>query len=393
MGIFRRPRDASAVTPPAISEFWEWWAQARPTIEASLAAGPDTPVADSSGSAAHLDAPEADHVADLDLPDLDAADLDAPEPGPPGGGLSAETMEELSRRVHKIHPGLLWEIGGAEDRAPFLTVTGGGNPELRGITERWVRAAPSGAAAAGWVFHPARQPDPEMLNQDLILGDHEFDLEYVRLGMRADADRARVHLTAYHPDFLFVAEEQRIQVALNVLHWALGEDDVARWVGEVSIATEAPIDALPPSMLPSVIEQIAEPFAEPAWLTGEGRTPRGHPARLGARFPLHRQDYPLCDLHVAISVPYANSNPDRLPVEPSSSALRAFEKKLTRLGDRAVLAVRETGDGLRVFHLYVDPDSGVISELDQLAAGWPEGKARVASTSDPGWKALAPYQP
>jgi hypothetical protein len=360
MGIFRRPREASAVVPPAISEFWEWWAQARPTIEASLAAGPEP---------------------------------DAPEAAAPGEGLSAETIEELSRRVRKIHADLQWEIGGADDRTPSLTVTGGGDPGLRGITERWVRAAPTGGAAGGWRFHPARQADPEMLSQDLVLGDHEFDLEYVRLGMRADADRARVHISAYHPDFLFVAEDQQLQVALNVLYWALGEDDVARWIGEVTIATEAPIDSLAPSVLPMVVEQVAEPFAEPAWLTGEGRTPRGHPARLGARFPLHRQDYPLCDLHVAISVPYANSNPDRLPVEPSAGALRAFEKKLTKLGDRAVLAVRETGDGLRVFHLYADPDSGVISELDQLAAGWPEGKAKVASTADPAWKALAPYLP
>ncbi|TDC87570.1 DUF695 domain-containing protein [Actinomadura sp. 7K507] len=359
MGIFRRPRETSLVTPPAISEFWEWWAQARPTIEASLSAGPDQA-----------------------------------EPETPGEGLSAEAIEELSRRVHKIHSGLQWEIGGTDDRSPSLTVTGGGDPELRGLTERWARSAPATkSAAGGWSFHPARQPDAEMLTQDLVLGDHEFDLEYVRLGMRADTDRARVHVSAYHPDFLFVAEEQQLQVALNVLHWALGEDDVARWVGEISIATEAPIDSLPPSMLAAVVEQIAEPFTEPAWLTGEGRTPRGHPARLGARFPLHRQDYPLCDLHVAITVPYANSNPDRLPVEPSSGALRAFEKKLTKLGERAVLAVRETGDGLRVFHLYADPDSGVISELDQLAAGWPEGKAKVASTNDPGWRALSPYQP
>lgn len=361
MGIFRRPRESSAATPPAISEFWEWWAQARPTIEASLAASGAGPE-DAGGPA-------------------------------PGEGLSAEAIEELSRRVHRIHPDLQWEIGGADDRTPSLTVTGGGDPELRGLAERWFRAAPAGAAAGDWTFHPARRPDLEMLSQDLVLGDHEFDLEYVRLGMRADPDRARVHITAYHPDFLFVSEEQQVAVALHVLDWALGEDDVARWIGEVSISTEAPIDSLPPSMLSAVVEQIAEPFSEPAWLTGEGRTPRGHPARLGARFPLHRQDYPLCDLHVAITVPYANSNPDRLPVEPSSGALRAFEKKLTKLGDRAVLAVRETGDGLRVFHLYADPDSGVIAELDQLAAGWGEGKAKVASTADPGWKALAPYQP
>ncbi|MDL4771763.1 MULTISPECIES: DUF695 domain-containing protein [Thermomonosporaceae] len=401
MGIFRRPRDASASTLPAITEFWEWWAQARPTIEASLAAGPGTEAPGPDPSGADPSGADPLDLGSLDLGPLDLGSLDPDRPGPgapgeldaPGGGLSADAVDELSRRVHKIHPELQWEIGGAEDRAPTLTVTGGGDPELRGLSERWFRAAPAGAAAGGWRFHPARQADPEMLAQDLLLGDHEFDLEYVRLGMRADTDRARVDIGAYHPDFLFVAEEQQLQVAMHVLDWALGEDDVARWVGEVTIATEAPIDSLPPALLASVVEQIAEPFEEPEWLTGEGRTPRGHPARLGARFPLHRQDYPLCDLHVAITVPYAHSNPDRLPVEPSAGALRAFEKKLTKLGDKAVLAVRETGDGLRVFHLYADPDSGVIGDLDQLAAGWSEGKAKVASTADPGWRVLSAYLP
>ncbi|WP_395111122.1 DUF695 domain-containing protein [Actinomadura sp. SCN-SB] len=362
MGIFRRPREASAATPASISDFWEWWERRRPDIEASI----NAPEA-GAGPAA-----EGEHHAD---------------------GLPAPIVEELTHRVHRIHPALQWEIGGGDGDSPVLTLTGGGDPELRGLTERWVRAAPSGDAAHGWRFHPARQPDLEMLEHKLLLGDHEFDLDYVKLGMRADTARARVHISAYHPDFLFVSEEQQLQVARHVLDWSMGEDDVARWIGEVTIATEAPVDALPPAMLRAVVEQIAEPFEEPTWLTGEGRTPRGHPARLGARFPLHRQDYPLCDLHVAISVPYRHSNPDRLPVDPSSSALRKFEKKLAALGDRAVLAVRETGDGLRVFHLYADPDSGVIAELDQLAASWGEGKAKVASTNDPGWRALAPYQP
>jgi hypothetical protein len=342
MGIFRRPRDASSPSAPAIAEFWAWWEQTRPAVESTLS-----------------------------------------------DGLPTEVIEEMSRRIHKIHSGLQWEIGQG-DGTPGLTVTGGGVPELRGLAERWLLAAPGGS---GWEYHSARQADPEMLSQKLTLGDHELDLEYVRLGMRADETRARVHITAYHPDFLFLPDESQLQVASHILDWALGEDDVARWVGEIKIATEAPIDSLPPAMLSAVVQQIAEPFQEPSWLTGEGRTPRGHPARLGVRFPLHRQDYPLCDLHVAVSVPYAHSNPDRLPVEPSASALREFEKHLTSLGHRAVLAVRETGDGLRVFHLYADPDSGVLAEFDQLAAGWAEGRAKVASTPDPGWRALTPYRP
>lgn len=343
MGIFRRPRDTSSPSTPAIAEFWEWWGRTRTTIEAALA-----------------------------------------------DGLPTEIIEEISRRVHKIHPDLQWELGRTGADVPVLTVTGAGAAELRGVAERWWRAAPDGGS---WEYHAARQADPELLGQQLTLGDHEFDLEYVRLGMRADSGHARINVSAYHPDFLFVAEETQRQVTFHVLDWALGEDDVARWIGEVTIATEAPMDSLPPAMLSAVVQQIAEPFQEPSWLTGEGRTPRGHPARIGVRFPLHRQDYPLCDLHVAISVPYAHSNPDRLPVEPSSSALRTFEQRLAELGERAVLAVRETGDGLRVFHLYADPDSGVLAEFDQLAAAWSEGRAKVSSTPDPGWRALAPYQP
>ncbi|RFU37378.1 DUF695 domain-containing protein [Actinomadura logoneensis] len=365
MGIFRRPRETTSAVSPAISEFWEWWAGARPAVEASLSAVPDTPEALLSDGEAGAEA---------------------------ASGLTAEIMEELSRRVARIHPDLQWEIGGMEGRAPALTVSGGGDPELRGLAERWYRAAPDGDAAGGWDFHPARPADPEMLGQELQLGDHDFDLEYVRFGMRADQFRGRVDITAYHPDFLFVSEEHQVAVAFHVLHWALGEDDVARWVGEVKIASEEPVDSLPPAVLPMVVEQIVEDFREPTWLSGEGRTPRGHPAQFGIRFPVHRQDHPLADLHVEVSVPYQHANPDRLPVEPSASALRKFEKKLDALPD-SVLVVRQTGDGLRVFHMYVDPDSGVLAELDQLTAGWGEGKAKVASTPDPGWRALAPFQP
>jgi hypothetical protein len=351
MGIFgRRPRESATSFSPAIIEFWEWWNTARPGIEAALAAGE----------------PESGDTARTAL------------------------FEELNTRIHKINPELEWELARGHDDRPVLIVTGGGDPELRGLAERWRRAAPAGGG--DWVFHPARPADPEVLSRQLDLGDHEFDLEYVRMGMRADTARARVDISVYHPDFLFVDEESQLQVAYHVLHWALGEDDVARWVGSVSIATEQPVDALPPNLLAAVVEQIAEPFQEPAWLSGEGRTPRGHPSQVRVRFPVHRQDYPLCDLHVEVSLPYAQSNPDRLPVGSSASSLRAFEKKLTGFGDKAVLAIRVTGDGMRVFHLYADPDSGVVAELDQLAAGWSEGRARVVSVPDPGWRALQPYQ-
>lgn len=335
MGIFRRSPGAPAPHAEAITRFWEWWAQARRRLD---------------------------------------------------GGVPADIAEELSAHVEAINADLEWEIG----PGPSLIVSGGGVAELRGIAERWRIAAPDGDA---WRYHAARPADPAMLSGKLQIDDHEFDVEYVKMGLHADSARARVDITAYHPDFLFVPDDTRLALTFRVLDWALGEDDVARWVGEVKTTENEPMDALPATMLPAVVEQIAAPFAEPAWLTGEGRTPLGHAARVAVRFPLHRQDYPLCEAYVSVTLPYAHANPDRLPVEPSASALRKFEEAVEAMGTRAVLAAHETGDGRRVLHLYADPASGAVAELDQLAAAWSEGRAKVATRPDPGWTALAAYRP
>lgn len=351
MAIFRRSRDPQ---PVAIPQFWEWWSTVRTRFEAALPQllpnGPSGPGG----------------------PD-----------GPDGPDENAELVEQLSTHVAAVHPDLVWEFGAG----PSLTLSGAGAGMLRGITERWRVAAP----ADGWDYRAARQADPEALAGKLKVDEDEFDLEYVRFGLRADTGRARVHITAYHPDFLFVSEETQAVVAGRILDWALGEDDVARWVGDVMTVTEPPVDSLPPTMLPAVVDQIA--VREPVWLSGEGRTPLGHTARVVVRFPLHRQDHPLCDLHATVTLPYAHANPDRLPVEPSASALRIFEDALTALAPGVVIAAHETGDGKRVFHVYADPESGAVAELDQLAADWSEGRAKVVSRPDPAWQALAAYQP
>jgi hypothetical protein len=339
MGIFRRPRDPA---PDAtVRQFWTWWPSVRPRIEAGLAE---------------------------EMP--------------------SELLDEIAERVRAIHRDLDWEIGPGLSAAHSFTMTGTGRGELRGVTERWRRDAPD---EPDWEFHAARPARPRHLEQSISLDDHELDLSHVALGLRADMAKARVHVTAYHPDFLFLPDDARAVIANQILTWAVGEDDIARWIGEVIAAADKPVDALPPSALPSVVQQVAAAYAEPAWLSGEGRTARGHPARVAVRFPLHRQDHPLCDLHVAVSVPYAHTNPGRLPVDPSATALRGFADRLGELGDGVVLAAHETGDGRRVFHLYADPDSGVVARLDQLGAEWSEGRVRVATRPDPAWDAIAAY--
>ena len=129
------------------------------------------------------------------------------------------------------------------------------------------------------------------------------------MGLRADTARARIDITSYHPDFLFVPDETRLALTDRVLDWALGEDDVARWVGEVTTATDEPMDALPPSMLPPVVEQIPRRSASPpGWSARAVRrwgTPRGW--RCGSRCT--GRTIPLCDLYVSVALPYATVQP------------------------------------------------------------------------------------
>jgi hypothetical protein len=95
----------------AIEAFWAWWPTARPSVERAIATG---------------------QWGDL--------------------------VEQLTRRVHEMHPDLAWEFTRGQRAQHALCVTPEGRPELRALTERWLQAAP--AADPTWEYHPARPPSP-----------------------------------------------------------------------------------------------------------------------------------------------------------------------------------------------------------------------------------------
>lgn len=339
MGLFRR-RPSSSATPAGIEEFWQWWPGVREALTRD------------------------------------------------GDEIGEELTQEMARRVERIHQDLSWEIATSGDGHFALTLTGGGRDDLRALTERWARAAPPDDA---WEFRPAVAADRDSLDSVFRLDEHELELSHVALGVRVDTEHARVNVSVYHPDFLFLPEEAQEVTAQRALALALGEDEVSRWVGTITPAEERPVDALGLSALPAVTRQLADTHGGD-WLSGRTRTPRGRPALVKVRFPLRRVDHPLCDTHIVVSVPYAHANPDRLPVDPSAAALRAFGEKLDSVGPDAMLAAYETGDDHRVYHVYADSASGALGEIDQLAAGWQEGKVRITSRADPEWQALGPYR-
>ena len=100
-----------------IAEFWGWWPAARGRIQAAIE----------------------------------------------GGGFDDALVEEIAARVSAINPELDWELApGAKARHAFC-LSGKGNPELRRITEQWLRAAP--AIDQTWEYHPARRGSAELAAQ------------------------------------------------------------------------------------------------------------------------------------------------------------------------------------------------------------------------------------
>jgi Family of unknown function (DUF695) len=346
MRLFGRKSGADAGPAEGIGEFWTWWAEARPKLDALVAAG------------------ETDRLAEL-----------------------------IGPATQAVHPSLVWEIAAGLNAGRALVVTAAGDPELRAIAHRWAAAAP--AADALWEFHPSRWANPHAMDLTLDVDDYEFALDKLMLGLRVPHGSLRLDVIAYHPSFTIMDDDTRTEAALLALDWILGEDDVARWVGDISVSAFEPIDAVPAVHLPGVVADLASGYRDEQWALMEGETATG--ARLSAtvRHPLRPVDYPLFDQHITITLPYTHRDADGLPIGSSLEALRDFERRLAgqigRLTGSAVLAAHMSADGQRVFHVYADPAGDAAVHAKKLITSWKDGQPRVDVAADPGWIVISPF--
>jgi hypothetical protein len=339
-------RKSEPVQPATlIANFWTWWDEARPQVDALLTAEDMTELAELIGPA----------VAALD-------------------------------------PSLSWEIAPGKRAIHALVVSAAANPELRSFVHRWALAGPP--ADEFWEFQPSRQANPRAGERSVKVRGHDFGLDRLVLGLRVPPGTPRVDVTAFHPIFLDVEDEARMEATLLALDWLLGEDEVARWVGDIVVAEFEPIDAVPAIHLPAVVADVAQGFTDEQWALLEGQTANGRPLVASARYPLRPVDFPLFDQHIAITLRYEHADDGGLPSGTSLESLRDFEERLTAgLGDHgsAVLAAHLSAEGSRVFHVYADPSGDAASAVKDLAATWKEGRSRIHVADDPSWSAVAPF--
>ncbi|HLU97458.1 MAG TPA: DUF695 domain-containing protein [Thermobifida alba] len=371
MALFRRRRSADSESAVAIDDFWSAWTDVRDALASSVDEG--APVA-------------------------------------------AEAAQRLDERVRRIHPSLSWEVSRAPEPGPTdlaslgsldspeallasledepasarasyaLTLRAGADDEARVLAERWYRAAPEDA---DWAFFPARPADHAQLTRATTWDDHELDLAHTSVSLRVDHSSGRIEVGVYHPDFMFLPEETRREVAEHVVLLAVGEDDLVRWIGSVHPLVEKPLDPLPPTSMPSVVRQLSGMGGGGGWVTLQGRIPLRGALQLSARYPLHRRDYPALTLYAQVMVSYAETDEDRLPTGASASALEAYALGLREmLGSNGALFAVQTVGGQRVLHFYLDPESGILPEFEKAARGWSEGRVFVTSALDPEWRTI-----
>jgi hypothetical protein len=339
VSLFRRRSAVTAGPPPAVARFWDWWA----------AAGDQVAAAVDRGDTAAADALVAPHVRTLD-------------------------------------PALRAETGGGRFARRRLVVTAAGRTDLRPLTERWCRASPGDGLE--WEFLPARPAVPEFFDRTIDVGGVPVQLGATAVEARTDDRRCRLDIGVWNPALPALTEEERERFGLCVLEWALGEDDVERWVGQMEPLDARPLDSVPASMLAAVTEQLTQRWGGDGWALLEGTAGT---RRLVAqvRRPLHRVDHALFDEHVAVSLPYTDLTLEGLPGETAAGDLRAFEEALVaRVGGRAVLVAHETTSGERLLHLYDDALASVLPDVRSILGGYIGGGATATARYDPAWRSV-----
>jgi len=333
--FFKRGSDAGP-----IADFWTWWEGARDRVSRAVASG----------------------------------------------GFDDRLVEDISRAVRTVHPAMAWELAPGRSAEHAFCLSPEGNPEVRQAALRWLDAAPPPDAT--WEYHPARQASPTL--RGLEIGGTRFDLDETRIIASWDEVRRRVDVRLWHPGFPQASRDVRLQVAFLFLDNLLGEDEVERWIGEVTLL-DAPTGGRTPDELGAEIERRRnEPVGDETWVLGELTRPNGEVEVVLADSALKRIDHPFADHHVEIVVLLAD---DRLPDDATAAVLNAEEEALLGLLDGlALYAGRTTAPGRRTMHFVATDPDALKPGIDAWAAGlpdaWPNGERRrikVNFEEDMGW--------
>lgn len=247
-----------------------------------------------------------------------------------------------------------------------------------------MRAAPPSGEV--WEFAPSRERLAAFPTEAFQWEGFAIPLELTAFGVSVDSDRRRIDVACYNPAFVGMPDTSRLAETFLILDWLLGEDDVGKWIGEVTARTEQPVESQSPSELREAVDALAASHNPDEFRILSAKL-RDLPFVAVVR-KARWIDFPTFDLHVRIVVPYSERNAGRLPIGASYKMLVDYEDELeTLLGPRGVMVARSSTNGRAAFDFFVDTeDQNAADALDKWVAGHP--KVTIAYEYDPSWGAV-----
>jgi hypothetical protein len=326
-----------------IAQFWAWWPAARGRIQAAIE----------------------------------------------GGGFDDALVSEIAERVAAINHELDWELAPGSKARHAFCLSGKGNPELRRLTEQWLRAAP--AIDQTWEYHPARRGNAELQDARLEIEGLEIGLGDFVAAFEVDEGREVVNVRCFHPEFPRMSDELRGTATFLMLDGALGEDGVERWLGAIEGVAAAPEGARPIGDLRAAIDALARSATGERFAVMRGHDPEGRPLFVTLNTALKRIDHLACDNHVVVDLAILNPDSNGLTTSDEAKDLDAIEDELQPLFSDAVYFGRETRAGRRVLHFFAPGDSPAKQRVAAWASAHGARDVRVDWRADPRWEARARF--
>jgi Family of unknown function (DUF695) len=300
--------------------------------------------------------------------------------------LDEALIAEITRNVQAVHPKLTWELGPGGAAKHAFCLSPSGDPELRRLTARWLRAAP--ATDAVWEFHPARRGAPGLAEARLQIAEHTVPLGEMRFTVTVDPNRELMNVTSFHPAFAAMPDDMRGMATFLTLDRVLGEDTVQRWLGGIGTSVEPLEKGAPLAMLIEAVGLLSRDATGERFTSLRGQAPDGRPMFATINLALKRIDHLACDTHVSVDVALFDPAPDGTPNddEDEDEALNDIEDELEEMitGD-AVYFGRETVHGRRALHWFVASDHPIRPALEAWAARHADRDVHLTWAPDPHW--------
>ncbi len=294
-------------------------------------------------------------------------------------GEATDLPDRITALVQAIHPELQWQLAPGTTATHSLTVTPDGDPELRGITELWLRTGPG--ADETWEYHAARQPSDGpveaaglTLDPTQVVFTFDFDDLYEQLDLMLD-----------HESLLEVPREVALEVAFAALEAVIGEDGVERWVGIVDLSDEE-LDGRPLTDLPEIVSRFAPGLTGLRWEEFETTDVAGWEEHVRINRALKSIDHLGHNIHLEVRIELEAFDRLALPTHEEATLLDGLAASLEQeMGDRALPIAVDTVNRHRSLHYYVNDVETVEELVDEWIGRHDERTIEAMFMVDPAW--------